>query len=263
MRRMFTVLIGICTMLATLTGCDAPTNSTSTAIKVESVQLNKTTLTLEIGESETLLATVSPKEASKKDVTWATSNKVIASVKDGKVVALSEGNTSITATVEGKKSICDLTVIKKLFVAFDGVDIGANSYTYAKKITVTKVNDTSFKLTGEAPIITPWFQPSWNTYNYITFGIRLPEDFSGTHVYASGIMRYDINPKGEFKMAVAGDGTTPLAVQGDALGYFDCSVAANSLNTKKDNIVKLKVIFSEGQEVIYTIDISEIDLKTA
>ena len=67
-------------------------------IVVTSVSLDKTSLTLEIGESYTLVATVSPSNATDKSITWSSTNSSVASVSGGKVTAKSEGATTITAT---------------------------------------------------------------------------------------------------------------------------------------------------------------------
>ena len=76
-----------------------------------SVALNKTTLTLDPGKTETLTATVLPSDASDKTVTWTSSNTSAATVSDGTVTAIAPGTATITATtVNGKTATCDVTV---------------------------------------------------------------------------------------------------------------------------------------------------------
>ena len=78
---------------------------------VESITLNKTKLTLNKGESETLVATVVPTDATETTVTWGTSNPYMASVDaNGKVTAVGAGNVTITAKAGGKSAICMVTV---------------------------------------------------------------------------------------------------------------------------------------------------------
>ena len=80
-------------------------------IEVTSVALNKTSLTLEIGESETLTATVLPSNATDKSVTWASSDQSVATVASGKVTAIGSGTATITATTNnGKTATCTVTV---------------------------------------------------------------------------------------------------------------------------------------------------------
>ncbi len=83
-------------------------------IAVSSVELNKTTLELVEEESETLVATVKPDDATDKTVTWSTSNASIATVENGKVTAIKEGEATITATAGGKLATCKVVVAKKV-----------------------------------------------------------------------------------------------------------------------------------------------------
>ena len=82
------------------------------AVPVTSVTLNKETLTIKEGESETLLATIAPSNATIKDITWTSSNTTIATVDaTGKVTAKVKGNTTITATSHNSKTAtCAVTV---------------------------------------------------------------------------------------------------------------------------------------------------------
>ena len=80
-------------------------------IEVASVLLNKTSLTLEIGESETIIATVLPNNATDKSVTWTSSDQSVATVANGKITAVGSGIATITATASnGKTAICKVTV---------------------------------------------------------------------------------------------------------------------------------------------------------
>lgn len=75
--------------------------------------MNKTTLNLKVGDTETLTATVLPEDAEDKTVTFTSSDESIAKVtpKQGKVEALAEGTTTITATTSnGKTAICEVVV---------------------------------------------------------------------------------------------------------------------------------------------------------
>ena len=82
------------------------------AVPVTGVTLNKTTLTLTAGDSETLTATVAPSNATNKAVTWSTSNAAVATVNNGIVTAVSAGTATITVTTtDGSKTeTCTVTV---------------------------------------------------------------------------------------------------------------------------------------------------------
>ena len=77
-----------------------------------SVALNKTTLTLDIGKTSNLRATVYPSNASNKKCTWSSSNTSVATVdSNGKVTAKKAGTATITVkTSNGKTAICKVTV---------------------------------------------------------------------------------------------------------------------------------------------------------
>ncbi|NLK27575.1 MAG: Ig domain-containing protein [Clostridiales bacterium] len=81
---------------------------------VTRVTLNKGNLFMMVGESEKLIATVQPKNATYNKVKWTSSNDDIAMVdENGKVIALAAGKVTITASAQdgsGKKSVCMVTV---------------------------------------------------------------------------------------------------------------------------------------------------------
>ena len=52
-------------------------NNGTQTVAVESVTLNKTELTLEVGDEETLTATVTPDNATDKTVTWSSDNTAV------------------------------------------------------------------------------------------------------------------------------------------------------------------------------------------
>lgn len=87
----------------------------SEIIKVTGVTLDKTSLSLEVGSTYRLTATVYPDNATNKNVTWTSSNSNIATVDDGLVTAKAAGIAIITVTTEdgGKTASCTVTVAPK------------------------------------------------------------------------------------------------------------------------------------------------------
>ena len=86
-------------------------------IPVTSVSLNQNTLDLYEGESQTLSATVLPKNATDKTITWQSSNVSVAKVENGKVTALSIGEATISAIAGEKSATCKVTVKPKPLVS--------------------------------------------------------------------------------------------------------------------------------------------------
>lgn len=78
------------------------------------IRLDKTTVLIETGKSTNLIATISPTNATNQSITWATSNKDIISVKNGKITAKKTGSATVTAkTANGKTAKCKVTVKSK------------------------------------------------------------------------------------------------------------------------------------------------------
>ena len=78
--------------------------------------LDKSSISILVGASETLAATVSPKDAANKKVTWKSDKPEIAAVDaNGKVTGVAEGEATITVTTEdgGKTATCKVTVSDK------------------------------------------------------------------------------------------------------------------------------------------------------
>ena len=79
-------------------------------IKVKSVTLSETELTMKNGSSAILTANVSPRDAANKVVTWSSSDPSIVSVNDGQLTAKGDGSAVITAKADGKSATCEVFV---------------------------------------------------------------------------------------------------------------------------------------------------------
>ena len=92
----------------------AATSVTTVAkqVAVSMITVSPKTLNLEVGQTGTLTATVTPNDATDKTVTWqVTKGKDVVSINaDGKVTALKAGSAEITATAGGKTATCTVTV---------------------------------------------------------------------------------------------------------------------------------------------------------
>ena len=88
--------------------------TTTGIVPVEKVFLNKSELTLAVGQTEQLIATIEPENATNKNVSWSSSNEEVATVdEDGTVRAVGAGTATITVTTEdgNKTATCKVTVI--------------------------------------------------------------------------------------------------------------------------------------------------------
>ena len=69
-------------------------------VKVTGIELDKTKVTINKGEKTTLTATITPSDATNKNVTWSSSAEGVATVENGVVTAVAEGSATITVTTE-------------------------------------------------------------------------------------------------------------------------------------------------------------------
>ena len=99
----------------------------SVIYKVTKVELNKTSLTLDVNESETLTATVTPDNATNKNVKWESSDTSVATVDvNGKVTAVAQGTATITVTAQDgseEKATCSVTVNAAAAVPVESVSL--------------------------------------------------------------------------------------------------------------------------------------------
>lgn len=80
-------------------------------IEVTDVSLNKTKISLIIGNNEVLVASILPIDATDKSLTWTSSNSGVVTVNNGKVTGIKIGTATITAkTANGKIATCIVTV---------------------------------------------------------------------------------------------------------------------------------------------------------
>lgn len=100
-------------------------------VPVTSVTLDKKNLSLSIGDKTKLNPTVLPINASNKSVTWKSEKSEIASVVNGLVTGVGQGNTTITVkTVDGEYTdTCDVNVTQ---------GSTADEHQELEKITVDK-----------------------------------------------------------------------------------------------------------------------------
>ena len=78
---------------------------------VTKIALSETSGTLKEGESKTLTATTAPTKVNNNEIIWQSSNTKVATVENGKIIAVSAGTTTITAkTSNGKTATATVTV---------------------------------------------------------------------------------------------------------------------------------------------------------
>lgn len=107
--------------------CDKGGDDVDGVIAVTGVS-TKTSTSMLVGGTETLTATITPSDATNKNVTWTSSDEAVATVDKGVVTALKVGVATITVTTEdgGKTAACVVTV-SEVAVAVTGVTLNKNT----------------------------------------------------------------------------------------------------------------------------------------
>ncbi|MDT8858876.1 Ig-like domain-containing protein [Alkalihalobacillus sp. MEB130] len=132
---------GISNGTATITAtAEANTNVSkkiNVTVSTKTVKLNKTSLSITAGQSETLKATVSPVDSVEQAVKWKSSNTKVATVdNNGKVTGKAKGTATITATVkDAKDASAKVTVTAP--VAAKSIKLDKTSATLHKGKTLT------------------------------------------------------------------------------------------------------------------------------
>ena len=103
-------------------------------VSVTGVSLNKTELLLEVGEAESLVAKVSPVNATNHNVRWKSSDTSVVTVENGLVTAVGEGTATITVTTSDgyETATCTVTVTKQGSLNPDAKATVALSDEYAR-----------------------------------------------------------------------------------------------------------------------------------
>ena len=86
--------------------------SSTPTVSVTGVTLDPTELSLNVGQSHPLTATISPESATNKNVIWSSNATGVATVSNGTVTAVAAGNATITVTTAdgGFTATCAVTV---------------------------------------------------------------------------------------------------------------------------------------------------------
>jgi len=103
--------IAIVAMVGFLAACSGDDDGITT-VPVTGVTLNQKSISLSVGGTATLAATVTPDNATNKAVTWSTSDVAKATVSNGVVTAVAAGTATITVTTaDGNKTdTCVVTI---------------------------------------------------------------------------------------------------------------------------------------------------------
>ena len=82
-----------------------PATTEPVNVDVTEIKINENIENLELGESKVLTATITPSNATDKNITWKSSDENIATISsEGEIIAKNSGTVDITATTSNGKT---------------------------------------------------------------------------------------------------------------------------------------------------------------
>ena len=212
-------------------------------VSVTGISLSTNSISLSVGGTQTLTATVTPSNASDKTVYWSSSNTDVASVSDGGVVsAITPGNATITARTNngGYTATCSVTVTAS--GGAGGSDSFIANYNYDNK-------GTTWTLTNCSDGSTYWRCPENSSTSVALFsGI-----FEDKTIVSDVVVRID--------HATYGSGTDPSSSTFKIFNASDCNeqVAASqtgALATSSTYKTAIYTITSSNANSSFTDDLA-------
>lgn len=140
------------TATITCTALDGSDKSDKCVITVQkafvpatSVTLNKTSASMEVGNSLKLTATIAPANVTYKNIIWTSSDEDVAKVSNGTVTAVASGNAIITAISEDgiARAICNITVTYGTYTLTDGTEYTGKEDNFVKELTYSRIFKTT------------------------------------------------------------------------------------------------------------------------
>jgi len=161
---------------------------------VTGISLDKTSITLNEGQEQTLIPTVNPSNAADKSLNWTSSNTSVATVNaEGKVTAVSKGTATIKAEAKDGSGVfasCAVRV-KYTAVAGEAVDLGLSVKWSSTNLGATSPSDYGdYFAWGET---SPKDNYSWSTYELCNGSSSTLTKYNNSSSYGA------VDNKSEFK----------------------------------------------------------------
>ena len=113
-------------------------------VPATSVTLNKTNASMEVGNSLKLTATITPANATYKNIIWVSSDEDVAEVSNGIVTAVGPGNATITAiSGDGNaRAKCKISVTYGTYTLTDGEDYTETEDYFVNTLIYSRTYET-------------------------------------------------------------------------------------------------------------------------
>ncbi len=133
---------------------------------VKSLSLNHSSISLWEGESFDLIASVLPEDAEDGTVTWYSDNTNVATVSNGRVTAVSYGETKIHASAGNKLASCTVTV------KYEAADLGLSVLWARNNLSSTGFDNYGGKYHFAWGEINPGSNFDWTNYTRLSDGSK-------------------------------------------------------------------------------------------
>lgn len=249
----------------------------NTNVEVTSVTLNKSTLNLTVGESETLTHEIFPNNATVKTVTWTSSNPGVATVSNGVVIAKSAGTTTITVSSNNGKTATCLVTVSAVQIEGEGqytlvtnetqLAVGSSVVITAKDSAVALSTTQNTNNRGQATItkdgnclelasgVQVFTLENGSTAG--TYALNTGDGYIYAASSASNHLRTQatLDANASWKIEVSDDGTSSLVAQGantrNVLQYNSSSSLFSCYSSASQKAVSLYIL-SNGEDVTPT-----------
>jgi uncharacterized protein YjdB len=220
-------------------------------VAVTGIILSPATLQLNLGQSSTLTAIITPSNATNKNITWTSDHPGAVTVNNGVVTAVGKGTATITATTEdgGKTATCVVTVV----VPVTGVSLSKTSLNMvAGGHTATLV-----------PLITPADADNNNvTWASLDESVATVDASGVVTPIAAGITSITVTTvDGSYTASCTVTvGTDPVSVDGISLNYstYDLKVGDSDLVLvpfiEPANATNINVNWTTTNSAVATVD---------
>ena len=196
--------------------------SAPVSAQAATVKISKAKATLEVDATLKLKIT-----GTDSKITWSTSKKTIATVKDGTITAVKVGQSTITATVSGKKYTCSVTVVD------------------SNKVVKKETFDPK-KVANELKVVNEY---TWSTdyYNYIAIVIKNNSKFT-------------IEPSIQLKLLDASGKT--VGVKNDSENAFGSGSEMVFIFSNEEEFADYEYSISATEEKYYKDVVSFLEVET-
>lgn len=218
-----------------------------TPIEANLIKLSSNSETLKIGESINLTYTITPNNTTNKDVEWSTTDASIATVADGVVTSVTDGECEVIILVKGT-NITDKCKIKVAPIEANSIKLSSNSETaeIGNKIRLT------YKIYPEN---TTYKDVEWSTSDA---SIATVADDNVTPV-SDGICEISVTVKGTQISDKCIITVNPIKVSGITINERDKTIEKGELFTLSvdvlpDNAKNKSIIWNSSNISIATVE---------